>query len=166
MSEDELKDLVIQEKYEDDDFEQVESDDLSSVKHAPLTDADQFIDIDKGVLIDKSKLSPFEQIKVAAQQSGTELRKPNSGCKHCYGRGYTGTTLTGEPLACTCIFPPRTGQQLKQDLNMLSYMQAMKKKQKQVRNNLVNKAAVMVKDEFNKRVNVPEAETITGGISG
>jgi len=162
MSEDELKDLVI---YEDDDFEQVASDDLSSVRHAPMTDKDTFIDTAKGTLIDKSKLSPFEQIKIAAQQSGTEIRKPNSGCKHCYGRGYTGITLTGEPVACTCIFPARTGQQLKQDINMLNYMQAMKKKQKQVRNNLVDKASVMVKNEFEKRIKT-DLDTQTGGISG
>ena len=154
MSQDEdveLKSTVIQEQYEDDGFEQ-SGDDLSSMRYGQIKDKDMFIDVTKDKLVDKKDLTPFAQIKLAAEQSGTILRKPNSGCKKCYGRGYTGTTITGEPVACTCLFPARTGQQLKAQEMQFNYMQAVIKKNMQMKNNIVGKTAKMLEKEFNKRL--------------
>ena len=143
--------------YEDDSFEQV-GDDLSNVKHSPLKDADKIIDLNKGEIVDKSKLSIFQQIKLAANDSGTEIRPPKPGCKKCYGRGYTGKLMNGEPLICTCLFPPKPGVELKQQLNTMSYIAQMKKKNKNLRVNVLNKTEQILKEEYNKRVK-PAEET-------
>ena len=148
------------EQYLDDAFEQ-SGDDLSQQKYGQLKDVDKVVDLKTEKIIDKKELPPFEQIQLAAKESGTTLRKPNSGCRHCYGRGYTGKNLTGEPIACTCIFPARTGRQIQQETAMLNYMQAMKKKQKSLQKSVVNKTSVMLKNEFEKRVQkVPEETNV------
>lgn len=153
MSEEEQKipDLVIQQQYRDDEeFEQT-GDDLSQQKYGELKSVDKVVDLKTEKITDKKDLPPFEQIKLAAKESGTSLKDPNKSCKKCYGRGYTAITEQG-PIVCQCLFPARTGQQLKNEQAMLNYMQAMKKKKKQMQKRLVNKTSIMLKKEFNKRI--------------
>ena len=155
MTEEEKKipDIVIQEQYEDEGVFEQAGDDLSSIKHGQMKDKDTFIDTKSDKIIDKKDLSPFEQITIAAEQSGTTIRKPNSGCKHCYGRGYVGAYIKGsEPVACQCIFPPRTGQQIRQQQAQFNYVQAIMKKNKQMQKSIVNKTSKILEKEFNKRL--------------
>jgi len=85
---------------------------LTGQKYENPKDVDKFIDTSKGELIDKGKLSEFDVIKAIAKQTGIEIKKPNSGCKHCYGRGWIGKDyITKAPIPCNCIYPPKTHAQ-------------------------------------------------------
>ena len=65
------------------------------------------IDIDSATG-ERVELTPFEKIKFAANKFGMELNDPNSSCKKCFGRGYTGVdSKTGIPVACQCIIPKK-----------------------------------------------------------
>lgn len=100
------KDLSTDFEYDEDDSGEVVAD-LGKNFEAPKS-ADQFIDASKGTVIDKSKLSYLDIITATAKQHGITLRKPNSGCKKCYGRGYEYLTTEGSPHPCSCIQIPRT----------------------------------------------------------
>jgi hypothetical protein len=70
-----------------------------------------FVDTGKGEVIDKSKLSHFDVIKALAAKTGTAIRNPKPTCKKCSGRGYIGIDiLTNSPFPCTCIYPPKSGE--------------------------------------------------------
>lgn len=146
----ELKNNVIQEKYEDDDF--VQGDDLSTAKHSELKSADTFIDTNTGKIIEKDKLTPFDHIRIAAEQSGTVIRNPRSGCKNCFGRGYVGYLDSGLPLICTCIYPPTTKQERDKQAQSLASIMYIKKQNKKTKINLVDKLSQHLSKEYNKRV--------------
>lgn len=55
---------------------------------------------------DFKSMDPWRIIVETAQAAGIEIHKPKPNCKKCHGRGYVGRHAdTGEPVACTCIFP-------------------------------------------------------------
>lgn len=55
---------------------------------------------------DIKTMDPFVVIVEAARAMGIEIQKPKPNCKKCHGRGYVGRhSDSGEPIACTCIFP-------------------------------------------------------------
>lgn len=62
------------------------------------------LDADSGAIIDESKLTPFERIKLTTRKLGKEINDPNKNCKHCHGRGYTYIDLDGTPTPCKCLF--------------------------------------------------------------
>lgn len=69
----------------------------------------------KGEVLDKKNLTPFQIIKLVAAQNQIEINDPNPSCKHCYGRGYLGVEhLTKKPVPCSCVFPE---QSLNQKVN-------------------------------------------------
>lgn len=70
----------------------------------PTEQSPQYVDESTGQLVDSKDLTDFQKIKIIAQQLGIEIKKPNPGCKKCYGRGYKGKIKdTGEPVFCRCI---------------------------------------------------------------
>lgn len=67
-----------------------------------------YLDPTKGAIVDKKDISPFEIIKALAEQTGTIIQKPKSGCRSCHGRGYTSRDLkTQMPIPCACIYPTK-----------------------------------------------------------
>jgi hypothetical protein len=70
---------------------------------------ESYVDIVKGEVVDKKDLSPYDMIKVVAQQNNVKLRGPQKGCKHCYGRGYVGFDAhNNQPIPCGCIYFPKS----------------------------------------------------------
>jgi len=70
------------------------------------------IDKNKQEVVDPSKLSPWELIKLAAAKFKIELKEPRKGCKHCYGRGYIGFRPDSpQPIPCNCVFDREKIQQ-------------------------------------------------------
>lgn len=56
---------------------------------------------------DLRSMNPWQIIKESAMAMGILINNPKPNCKKCHGRGYIGRHAdTGEPIACTCIFPP------------------------------------------------------------
>jgi hypothetical protein len=52
------------------------------------------------------EMDPLKVIKAAAEGIGLILNDPKPNCKKCHGRGYLGRHAdTGEPVACSCLFP-------------------------------------------------------------
>jgi len=92
---------------EDEEFEEGRL--LTDQKHEAPKDVDKFIDTAKGELVEKEKLTEWDVIKAVAKQNNVQLRNPNSGCKHCYGRGWIGKdSVTKAPIPCTCINIPKS----------------------------------------------------------
>lgn len=61
---------------------------------------------DEALSKDIKTMDPFVVIVEAARAMGIEIQKPKPNCKKCHGRGYVGRHAdSGEPIACTCIFP-------------------------------------------------------------
>lgn len=61
---------------------------------------------DEALSKDIKTMDPFVVIVEAARAMGIEIQKPKPNCKKCHGRGYIGRHAdSGEPIACTCIFP-------------------------------------------------------------
>lgn len=68
-------------------------------------------DSESNEVIEKEELSVFQQIKLIAEQNGygDEIRKPRSGCKKCYGRGFIGREAKSQtPIPCNCIYIPKS----------------------------------------------------------
>lgn len=56
---------------------------------------------------DLRSMDPWRVIKESAQAMGIIIYDPKPSCKKCHGRGYVGRYHdSGEPIPCTCIFPP------------------------------------------------------------
>ena len=118
MAEEEKKDLENQEPIEEEillDDEQEEEGEGFDVgkgygqQYDQPEDRDAFVDADKGTVIDKGDISPFEQIKIVAEKMDLVVNDPKPSCKKCYGRGYTGIEFTTQsPIPCSCIYPPKT----------------------------------------------------------
>lgn len=57
--------------------------------------------------VDLRSMDPWRVIKESANAMGIIVYDPKPNCKKCHGRGYIGRHHdTGEPIPCTCIFPP------------------------------------------------------------
>lgn len=71
-----------------------------------------FVDQSSGEVVDSKDLTPFQIIKLTAQQMDIKVQDPRKGCKKCYGRGYVGiNTSTKEPVPCRCIYTFEQKQQ-------------------------------------------------------
>ena len=111
--------------------EPVEYDDDDEEEDAPLvgvgTESGTYnVPVFKGGTVDPSTntfedekpLTAWEVIQQMAKVTGTELRKPNKGCRKCSGRGWTGRELKSQsPIPCTCIFPAKSPTQKAQSNN-------------------------------------------------
>ncbi len=102
------------------------------------SDQDAFVDVNKGEIIDKDELTPFEQIKIVAEKTGNVINDPKPSCKHCYGRGYQGIdSATRSPIPCNCIYPKKSAfeKQQEQDQDRRKYgppSRAQKRKMKRL----------------------------------
>jgi hypothetical protein len=141
-------------QYLDDDLEQ--GADLTKAKYETPKNVDKFIDTSTGQVIDKDKLGLWEQIKVVIESNGGVVGRRKSGCKRCYGRGYTGVWLDGTPNACDCFLPVKTPNEKKkaQEEFRRWQIEQIKKQQEKAAmvDRLVEKSAEHMKEEYNKKV--------------
>ena len=104
---------------------------------------DAFVDVEKGAVVDKKDIPHIEIIKEMAKRFNVNIRNPNSGCKHCYGRGYSAIDAkTQAPIPCTCLFRDRTELQKYQEMMVSQGLikmnhDAKRKMQKNIRRGLV-----------------------------
>ena len=130
MSQEELEGIVDIDPIQDsivDDNEYEEDLDEESISigqdySAPKV-IEQFVDTSKGTVIDKTKLSHYEILKITREKSGLKTLKPNSGCKKCYGRGYTSLNSDGSPNQCNCILPKLTPIERKRQFDLETLQQ-------------------------------------------
>jgi hypothetical protein len=82
-----------------------------------------YLDEEKGEIVDRADLTPWEMIESLAKQMGTELKEPKQSCKDCYGRGYTGIHVdTNTPIPCMCIFDEEAKKKQKEMMSQLGFM--------------------------------------------
>lgn len=102
----------------------------------------EYLDQNSKEIIDKKSLNPYQIIKVIAQKNEINIKEPKKNCRRCNGRGWIGrSATTGEPFACSCIFPDTEKQkQYLQGLNITTnraqrrfYQNQLKKKLKQIK---------------------------------
>lgn len=116
LDEDLLKESVEAETDFDDTFddsavdEQFEDgDSLIGEKYDAPKKEEKFVDVHKGIVIDKKDVSPILQIKSFFEANNIKIRDPKGGCRKCYGRGYVGFEIkTQTYVPCGCLFPPQT----------------------------------------------------------
>ena len=85
--------------------------------------------------------TPFERMKIVADNAGIDIKDPKKNCKHCYGRGYVGFVndpkdkddKDKEPVPCHCIFTKkqieaREPVYSRKQKRQIKRMQAKKKK--------------------------------------
>ena len=64
-------------------------------------------------------MDPWTIIVEAARAIGATINKPKENCKKCHGRGYIGRHAdSGEPIACSCIFPK---EEYDRDIGQVQY---------------------------------------------
>lgn len=98
----------------DDSFE--EGDSLVGEQYKDPTKDEKFIDVHKGTLLDKKDVPALLQIKSFYEQNNIKIGEPKSGCRHCYGRGYTGFDIKAQIwIPCQCLFPAQTRMQKEQE---------------------------------------------------
>ena len=81
-----------------------ESIEIAGESYSGIAESSIVLDPETGAVIDESKLTPFEKIKLTTRKLGKELNDPDKKCKHCYGRGYTNVDIDGTPTPCKCLF--------------------------------------------------------------
>lgn len=97
---------------------QIQQDDIYD---APA-EANAFIDANKNEIVDD--LSPWEKIKLVAEQNNIKIKDPKKNCNRpgCYGRGYTGLIKDSHtPVPCKCIFDPEDWRKLNDGLYINNY---------------------------------------------
>ena len=117
---------------------------------------DQFVDVEKGEVIDKENIPPLEVIKAIAKRYNIQISDPNKGCKHCYGRGYTGREAkTKVPIMCMCLFRDRTNKQKYLDMQAAQmyghFNHDTRRKMKQNLHKRLNMNSVVAKNIDNER---------------
>lgn len=115
-------------------------------QYAAPEDRDQFVDIEKGQVVNKSEIPPIEVIKALAARYKLEISDPDKGCRRCYGRGYTAKEIkSGAPIPCQCLFRGRDSKKKYADAqaaqvygrwNRKQRRQMQKAVQKRKRNNI------------------------------
>lgn len=124
--------------------------------YAAPENRDQFVDVEKGAVIDKKDIPPLEVIRAMAKRYGMEISDPNKGCQHCYGRGYVGKDIkTQAPIPCTCIYRGRTPKQKQDDAKATqiygTWNREAKRKMKKVIHNKMSKNSNVAKTLENER---------------
>lgn len=131
MTTENMEDLITDVVYEDDNYDLVEPlQDIIPEKTNTLV----IRDTTTGEIRDH-KLTPWEIILEFAKATNTIIKDPRSGCKHCYGRGYSGImSKTKQPIPCNCIFPVKSKVQKIQEHAMSTKFQLANLTKKQLRN--------------------------------
>jgi len=92
----------------------------------------EFVDSNRGEVVDRKDLTPWEMIQSLAKQLGTTLLEPKKGCKNCYGRGWLGLHVeTKTPIPCTCIFDKEAKARQKEMTTQLGFMNRKSKRKLQ-----------------------------------
>ena len=112
MSEDNVENIntlpLSTEDAEYDDVDQEPSESLLSLSkfHTPAANVNEesiVINTEEGTVIDVTKLSPLEKIRLVESKFGLKIDDPDPSCKKCHGRGYTGILANGSPDPCLCL---------------------------------------------------------------
>jgi len=125
-----------------------EQDQLIHEEYVAPAPVEKFIDSVTGEVIDKSKLTHWQKIKIAAEATGTQVREPKSGCKKCFGRGYDIYLQDGTPHPCNCIYPNKTEAEKMKDQSLSSFAvnRKMKRDAMKENKNLSNKLANLIRE--------------------
>jgi hypothetical protein len=98
------QELLIDETPEEDDEESGEI--LAPVTEDYTSSFDPsaiVLNLADGAIVDTSKLSPMDKIRMIQEKMGLNIEDPDPKCKHCHGRGYTGVFIDGTPSPCKCL---------------------------------------------------------------
>lgn len=95
---------LVEQEFESEYEQEGESINVAGESYSGIKETVVALDADSGTIIDETKLSPFERIKLTTRKLGKEINDPNKNCKHCHGRGYTYLDLDGTPTPCKCLF--------------------------------------------------------------
>lgn len=110
----EMFDDTFDDQIVDDQFEEGES--LVGEKYVSPVANEKFVDVHKGVVVDKKDVSPLLQIKSFYESNNIKIGEPKSGCRKCYGRGYIGFEIKSQTyLPCSCLFPSQTRLQREEE---------------------------------------------------
>ena len=133
-----------------------------------------FIDPATGQVIDKSSLTPFEQIKVTAKSMNITLNDPKKNCKKCSGRGYTGIHVSDRsPIPCSCIYEtyykdhPEQKKNTQPVLNRKqrrAYEKNLNSYYRKVIDMEVKKQEIIAKSKANLRKNTPKVEEVISEV--
>lgn len=116
-----VEELEPNEELELDDSHESEFDEFN--KGYKIDKQTAFVDEEKGEVVDRANLTPWEMIESLANQMGTKLKKPAKGCKQCYGRGYIGIhSDTHTPIPCMCIFDEEAKKKQNEMTSQLGFM--------------------------------------------
>jgi len=82
-----------------------------------------YIDEEKGEVVDRSNLTPWEMIQSLSREMGANLKDPKKGCRSCHGRGYIGIHAdTHTPIPCLCLFDEEAKKKQKEMMAQLGFM--------------------------------------------
>jgi hypothetical protein len=116
---------------EEEVFETFDSDEFKKHDYS-VSGKEEFIDVEKGVVVDKDSLSHWEKIKHLAKQLNVEILDPDKSCKHCNGLGYDGIDkATNTPIPCECIFKEKSKAAAFVNNSLAKPNRAMRRKQEQ-----------------------------------
>jgi len=108
MEELDIKNLPIVGDSSDDDNEEIDSPLIIPQYDLPQQ-KQGVIDTSTGQIKEMKELTPWDYIKGMATSMNIDIKNPKSGCKKCFGRGWTSKVVgTGQPVPCSCIFPVQT----------------------------------------------------------
>ena len=109
-------------------------------QYAAPEDRDQFVDVEKGQVLNKDDIPPLEVMKALAARYKLEISDPSKGCGHCYGRGYTGKDLkTGAPIPCNCLFRGRDAKKKYDDMQAAQVYGRWNRKQRRQMEKTISK---------------------------
>jgi hypothetical protein len=128
---------------------------LTNQQYEIPEDADAFVDTEKGKIIKKEDMAPFDIIKTVAQQNGLSIPSPKKNCKHCHGRGYEGKdSKTQMPIPCRCLFREREDSDKIQQLMEFGKSHSRDKKRRFIREfkkDILKQAKANIKHQNNPK---------------
>lgn len=112
---------------------------------------EDFVDVEKGHVIDKKDIPPLEVIKMLAKRQNVKISDPYDGCRKCNGRGYTHFDKDGVPAMCQCLFRHMTPKERMANAKATPMPQKLnraqrRKMQKQIHKRVKAVAPSMVKE--------------------
>jgi hypothetical protein len=168
---------------EEDSDEDADINDLSKLtgmsdqyRKTDISQDNVFVDPTTGEIVDRSKLPPLEQIRIAAKNLNQTINEPHKNCKKCYGRGYTGINLDGNvPVPCSCIYeeyyktnPDAKRQEINQQPNRQQKRRYDKQYSKYINQQLgamKKMQEVVEKSKANLRKNTPNVPVVSEVVS-
>jgi hypothetical protein len=125
---------------------------------------EELISAETGEVIDKSTITTWDHIKAIAKKLGKQLRdKPQSSCKHCYGRGHINYIAPGSdtvPIPCSCIFITQKDKDDEQK-NPMTLNRAAKRKMAKTNKKYIKKYRELLKNVGQEELKQKEEENVS-----